>query len=362
MHVLLDGMERKNEYGTYLLVERAFPLEHMVYGKKLPEADGELVSFLAGGGGAMGAGDFLYIDTETTGLDDSSVAFLIGAGYIRSGVFYVQQFFMRSLDEYDAVTKGFYDLACRYRGFVSFNGVGFDLPIILRQCRKTGLENSFGRYPHIDLLTVARRIWKGVFGNCRLQTLEAKLLGIRQRVDDIPSAMIPSCYQHYLESGASASIANILNHNRQDIVSLAELFGLVHKYFQEDCLDYPCNHGLFGGYLLDAGREEQALKSFRRAVVSAPDREEAFRAAKKAMALHSSAGDDDSITDLWRTFIALWGNDSEEALIELSKHYEYRLLDFEQALKTLEPLRTQEEASASLERRINRIQKKRKTK
>jgi uncharacterized protein YprB with RNaseH-like and TPR domain len=57
----------------------------------------------------------------------------------------------------------------------------------------------------------------------RLTALEREILGVC-REDDIPGQMVPEFYEAYLKSGNCGPLVPIIEHNRQDVVSLALLF------------------------------------------------------------------------------------------------------------------------------------------
>ena len=54
------------------------------------------------------------------------------------------------------------------------------------------------------------------------------MLGVR-RVSDLPSSLVPAFYSMYLETGSPAPLRPILDHNRQDIESLALLLRTLLK-------------------------------------------------------------------------------------------------------------------------------------
>ena len=73
------------------------------------------------------------------------------------------------------------------------------------------------------MLFPARRLWKLRLKQCNLGTLETALLGV-EREDDLPGALVPQTYFQYLKDRNFTPLIGILDHNRQDIVSLAQLF------------------------------------------------------------------------------------------------------------------------------------------
>jgi hypothetical protein len=78
-------------------------------------------------------------------------------------------------------------------------------------------------FPHFDVLHFSRQRWKGKFPSLRLAALEKEILGV-YRSDDIPGQMVPEFYEAYLRSGNCGPLVPIVEHNRQDVVSLARIF------------------------------------------------------------------------------------------------------------------------------------------
>src|SRR5207302_806542 len=140
----------------------------------------------------------LFLDTETTGLagGPGTYAFLVGAGWIEGDAFVVTQHFMRDLDEEPALLAALAPLLERAGGVVTFNGSGFDLPLL-----ETRFVLARRRWPatlpHLDLLRPSRRVWTGCLDDCRLGTLERDVLGL-SREEDVPGAVIPSLYFDWL--------------------------------------------------------------------------------------------------------------------------------------------------------------------
>src|SRR5262249_51930327 len=109
------------------------------------------------------------------------------------------------------------------RGRGRFNGGASGAPLPRTGC---GLARRAPRglatLPHLDLLPVARRLWRARAADCRLVTLEERVLG-RRRVEDVPGSMAPLAYGTFLRTGDAAPLAPIVAHNRVDIVGTAAL-------------------------------------------------------------------------------------------------------------------------------------------
>ena len=74
----------------------------------------------------------------------------------------------------------------------------------------------------MDLLHESRRVWGKVLPDCRLQTLEQKVCR-RFRRDDIPGAQIPDVYHHFVRTADARLLAQVVEHNAWDLVTLADL-------------------------------------------------------------------------------------------------------------------------------------------
>jgi len=85
--------------------------------------------------------------------------------------------------------------------------------------------------PHFDILHFSRRAWKEKLPNCRLTTLEKFLFGT-ERKDDISSALVPEFYETYLRTKNVGPLIPIIEHNRQDLITLANVFSRLHKQWQ----------------------------------------------------------------------------------------------------------------------------------
>src|SRR5439155_687428 len=74
----------------------------------------------------------LFLDTEATGLagGTGTYAFLVGVGHLDGDRVVVAQYFMRDFDEEPALLAALVPLLEQAAGVVTFNGSGFDLPLL----------------------------------------------------------------------------------------------------------------------------------------------------------------------------------------------------------------------------------------
>jgi uncharacterized protein len=227
---LVGGAVEETARGPLFVARRRYPLGHAHGRQPLRPASGLDPVALAMLGRAEASPDgrrLVYLDTETTGLagGTGTYAFLVGLGYLDGDEFEVCQLFMRDLDEEPALLAAVESLLARFDGLVTYNGTGFDLPLL-----ETRFVLGRRRWPadrfHLDLLTSARRLWRERLSDCRLGTVEQHALGFERR-DDLPGAMIPAVYFEYLRRKRPDALPRVFEHNRHDILSLAALTGWV---------------------------------------------------------------------------------------------------------------------------------------
>lgn len=173
---------------------------------------------------------FVFFDLETTGLSGGAgtYAFLVGCGWFDAdGGFVMRQFVLpRAADERPmlrAVAAQFAQAGT----LVSFNGKSFDAPLLETRFSYHRLPWTAGHLPHLDVLHPARRFWRsetpqGEASSCSLGSLERHVLGAH-RLADLPGAEAPGRYFQFVRSGDARPLADVLEHNRNDILSLAGL-------------------------------------------------------------------------------------------------------------------------------------------
>lgn len=176
--------------------------------------------------------DFLFFDIETLGLKDLPVI-LIGMARVSGNRIDVQQYLSTDLKEEKAVLVSFLEDVHASTVFVSFNGRSFDLPFIRSRLFHHGVKSADLRRNHLDLLHFSRRMWGNQLPNCRLQTLEKCLLGIK-REDDVPSSMVPDFYRTYLQTGNFGPLIPIVEHNRLDVITLAKILSELYEEVDPD--------------------------------------------------------------------------------------------------------------------------------
>jgi uncharacterized protein YprB with RNaseH-like and TPR domain len=295
-----------------------------------------LIEFLSAARLECSPDQTIFLDTETTGLSGGTgtYAFLTGIGYWDKGGFKIQQYFMREFREEKALLQ---ELGQRLAGtklLVTFNGKGFDYPLLESRFILSRLPFPLREAYHLDLLYPARRLWKLRLKDCSLGNLEKKVLKI-EREDDVPGNVIPALYFNYLQTRRPYGISSILEHNRQDIDSLAQLAMQVadrlladhpdEKWFPEELLGA-------GRYFQKLGRGQLSINFHQAAVQRTMEGGLAWDAMIRLARLYKSRREFEQAIPLWEKLAQNRSRFSLEACECLAIYYEHHAKDLELAL------------------------------
>ena len=273
--------------------------------------------------------DVLFLDTETTGLSGGvgTVAFQIGLGYFTRIGFVVEQFLIHDYPQEPEMLCLLSQRMKRFSIICTFNGKSYDVPLLRSRLVMNRLADDCIPEVHADVLYPARRLWKLRLRQCTLGRLENQLLGV-EREDDLPGAMVPQAYFQYLKDRDFSPMEKVLEHNRQDIVSLAQLYFELCRLMarpeeaaqEEDLLSLArmCER---------SGDLNRATKCYRLCARGAT-RAEAY----KAMSVNAKRqGQVDTAIKLCKTMLSR-GDDPVYAYEALAKLYEHQLRQPEEAL------------------------------
>lgn len=171
----------------------------------------------------------LFFDTETTGLagGTGTRAFMIGAAdwhedaRLGDGL-RIRQLMISTLSAEAAMLREFARWLAPDTVLSSYNGRCYDAPLLNTRYRLARIANPLAGLDHVDLLFPTRRLYRGVWENCKLATMERELLRI-VREDDLPGAQAPAAWLHFLRGGSSSLLRRVAAHNHQDVATLAQL-------------------------------------------------------------------------------------------------------------------------------------------
>jgi uncharacterized protein YprB with RNaseH-like and TPR domain len=264
-----------------------------------------------------------YFDTETTGLSTGAgtVIFLAGVARVERGHVAVRQFLLPDYPYERPLLRAVVgDLRAQPR-LVTYNGRAFDVPMLAARLTFHGLFREQAAIPssHDDLLPHARRLFRRPLGGARLADIEAGVLGVR-RSSDCAGSEVPGRYFGYLRGGSPDILAEVLDHNFQDVVSLALLEGELCRLRAGGWRDAPVldPRGM-ALELLRVGASGEALELLESGVATGTDPREVHAVLRLTSRLLAGAGQLDRAEELWRLGTRRASVDAAAAWIEVAR-------------------------------------------
>jgi uncharacterized protein len=285
--------------------------------------------------------EFAFLDTETSGLagGTGTYAFLVGVARFVDGQFLLQQFFMRDPAEEPALLEGLAKFLAPCKALVTFNGKAFDAPLLTTRYAMHRIPVPYKDYSHLDLLPLARRLWRDRLPSRALKYLEENILGLTRSTEEVPGYEIPWLYFDYLRTGDARPLGGVFYHNAMDVVAMAALLSHMNNML-ETPYDGHVQHGLdfiaLGKLFEDLGHWDEAARLFERGIESGAEISQGLTesdfslAVKRLSILQKKRGD-------LNNAIRLWEEAAERghlyAFVELAKHHEHKSRDIKTALK-----------------------------
>jgi uncharacterized protein YprB with RNaseH-like and TPR domain len=277
---------------------------------------------------------FAFLDTETSGLagGTGTYAFMVGIGRFVKDQFVLRQFFMRDPAEEPAMLEAIATFLAPARALVTFNGKAFDAPLLTTRFRLNHIPVPHQGYAHLDLLPLARRLWRDRLESRALKYLEQHILGMTRSREEVPGYEIPWLYADYLRTGDARPLAGVFYHNAMDVVAMAALLTYVNEITQNP-YNGRVEHGLdfiaLGKLFEDLGRAEEAARLFERGLELDLTESDFSLAVRRLSILQKRRGDYGEALRLWESAAA---NGHIYAHIELAKYYEHKCRDVKTAL------------------------------
>ena len=252
------------------------------------------------------------------------------------------------------------EIAAQRKFLVTFNGKAFDVNLLATRFILNRMQSSLHELPHLDLLHPARRLLGHRLENCRLATLEADILGV-EREGDIPGWEIPQRYFDWLRRRDPRLLADIFEHNRLDVISMATLTAHLVDLLNARALKqhaHPDDYLAAARLLLKKAGKASVEKILE--ILGKDACAGLSLASKKKLAnLCKRTGRLDEAVRIWGQMMECNPSDFY-AVSELAKHLEHRARDYARAKVLIEDALAggnlfSEEEKDSLRRRLKRL-------
>jgi uncharacterized protein YprB with RNaseH-like and TPR domain len=324
----LAGTWSSNLYGETFVVEDSYPQDYKYGNHPLRiHTPPEIIALWAKEPqlADIRPQEYAFIDIETTGLSGNAgtYAFLIGVGRFQENVFHLAQFFLQDPSAEAAQLAGLDEFTHGCRSLVTFNGKAFDIPVLRTRYRMQGFTFPLLNISHVDLLHLARRLWRERLPSRTLIDLEAQVLNIIRTMEDVPSWVIPQLYLDYLNTGDARFLKSVFYHNAKDVLSMVSLFNHI-----ADLLTDPLNRpettaiDLYGIAKLyeTLHQRRHAVAIYTQSLTLGLPTELHLQTLISLSSLYKQLDDMQAAVPLWEE-AACVGH--IEACIELAKHYEH---------------------------------------
>ena len=276
-----------------------------------------------------------FLDTETTGLMGGTgvLPFLVGAARFINGELVSKQFFMRDPADEPALLEGLADFLAPAKALVTFNGKAFDAPILTTRYVMNRMPVPYKGYSHIDLLPLARRLWRDRLESRALKYLEEHVLGLKRTSEEVPGYEIPWLYGDYLRTRDARPLAGVFYHNAMDVVAMAALLNHMNEMITNP-YEGPVEHGLdfiaLGKLFEDLGLWDEAARLFERGLEYEITETDFSTAVKRLSILQKRRGDFEEAIRLWEKAAA---EGHIYAHMEIAKYYEHKRRDVKSAIQ-----------------------------
>jgi uncharacterized protein YprB with RNaseH-like and TPR domain len=329
---VMPGQSVDTPSGTTYLVEQVFHLEEQPW--LLPVQPGISLQHLAAWSGDADTSQLegsrvVFLDTETSGLagGTGTFVFMVGVGRFEVDGYHLLQFFMRDPTEEPALLMALEEYLTSAQTVVTFNGKSFDIPMLNTRYILQGWRSPFGSLAHIDLLHLARKLWRQRLPSRTLGNLEVAILGIHRTEEEVPGWMVPQIYFDYLRTGDARPIKNVFYHNSVDVLSLASMLYHITWLLQNPLLhakDESLDQSSLGQFFENLGETTLACQLYQASLDQGMPEDSYWDTLRRYSFLLKRLGHHDQAVQLWEKAASQF---HIYAHIELAKVHEHLLKD-----------------------------------
>ncbi len=279
------------------------------------------------------------LDTETTGLGTAAgtLIFLCGMAWWSGETLRVVQLWLPDHPDEEAFLDALAGYVPAGAWLVTYNGRTFDWPLITTRYRLSRREPP-ELAGHLDLLPISRTLFKHRLPDARLASVESGVAGVH-RDADLPGALIPDRYFAWLRRGEAEPLRDVMEHNHQDVVSMARLLAVLVERMANPEGHLQAHPGDLVGLARAYRRNDRPLEALSclEAALAQPDPERSAwgsgswfdrgQAWLDQARLLSVLGERERALEAWRQAVLCGGRTAVHGWIGIAKHREHRSRD-----------------------------------
>ena len=201
----------------------------------------------------------LFADIETTGLKkEYCQIYLIGCAYLDIDGWHIRQWLTERASDERAVLEVFANFASGFGTVVTFNGEGFDLPVIDFKNRYYGIDFDIHGMGSLDIYKEIKPLKKLFALKSLRQKAVEELIGLK-REDKLDGGRLIPYYYEYETTGSSETERLLLLHNFEDVLGMMEIMpvlnymGIVQGDFEFTGYSFPSKEKLRTEFILNKG-------------------------------------------------------------------------------------------------------------
>ena len=369
----VSGQFSETPHGRVFTVEEQYPSNHIL--GQIPIFGSAPLAMLAEWAKAphaaeMSPGDFAFLDTEASGLSIGAGTFVtwITVGRFENDSFRVAQFFLFDPVEETAFLAAFEQFLAPCKAMVTYNGKSFDVPLLNSRFAMNQWPSPLNDLAHIDLVHLARRLWRDRLPERRLGTVEMQILGLERDGIDVPGYLVPEIYNEYLHQGRIDRLASVFYHNKYDVLSLAALMYHMAGMLADplEAVDHDLDLLAVGKLYEDLGDPARAREIYTECLGRPLETEAWLEAVKRLSFIFKREENREAAQKLWKVAAE---KGEVYACVELAKVCEHQEKDYTSALAWTEralerinapdfPLLQRFQWKPELDKRRERLEKK----
>ncbi|MGB9824657.1 MAG: ribonuclease H-like domain-containing protein [Candidatus Hydrothermia bacterium] len=175
--------------------------------------------------------NFTVLDLETKGLVRDEFIFMGGLLQREGQNLFVRQYISFSEKKEKGLIR-WLKRNLKGKTLITYNGKAFDIPFLHYRASLHGISFETPQH-HIDVIHIARKVFKDSFNSRKLKVLEYNVLGTWREMDVHPS-LIPTLIENFQKTRKLDFLRVISRHNAYDLISTLKILEKIIEILQKE--------------------------------------------------------------------------------------------------------------------------------